>query len=314
MNNLKQILVLLTGGLLTLNTFAAETTNRPIHVLYLGPVEAGRSGPRGGGFGGGGSRTNYVHLPGQTLAPEAIYLDHLTTLTNLTDAYLKHFDVAVQVMPDGDISAAQRRMLDSFKSAGNALLEYTERPSDAVLREAVLSGVSKKARSAWEALLASRPPLQRLPGARYLSRDIGALGIGNADKLHVGEVGARRCIFLPVDLTNSAGEITKNRLAFGRQIDRAEITRREPKVRAVRTLIQRASAHDGIRHSAGQVEDGAQLPVFDEPRDQSGTVPEKVFVRTDRQRQRAVAAQIERAVLELQSVVFATFVHRVEAD
>jgi putative membrane-bound dehydrogenase-like protein len=164
MNNLKQILVLLTAGLLTLNTFAAETPERPIHVLYLGPVEAGRSGPRGGGFGGGGSRTNYVHLPGQTLAPEAIYFEYLTTLTNLTGAYLKHFDSVVQVIPDGDISAAQRSMLDSFKSAGNALLKYTERPSDAVLREAVLSGVSKKARSAWEALLASRPPLQRLPG------------------------------------------------------------------------------------------------------------------------------------------------------
>ncbi|PYJ95898.1 MAG: glycosyl hydrolase [Verrucomicrobia bacterium] len=164
MNNLKQILILLTGGLLTLNTFAAETTERPIHVLSLGPVEAGRSGPRGGGFGGGGPRTNYVHLPGQTLAPEALYFDHLTTLTNLTDAYLKHFDVVVQVMPDGDFSAAQRKMVDSFKSAGNALLKYTERPTDAVLREAVLSGVSKKAKSAWEALLASRPPLQRLPG------------------------------------------------------------------------------------------------------------------------------------------------------
>ncbi|PYJ84002.1 MAG: hypothetical protein DME22_14210 [Verrucomicrobia bacterium] len=164
MNNLKQILILLTGGLLTLNTFAAETTERPIHVLSLGPVEAGRSGPRGGGFGGGGPRTNYVHLPGQTLAPEALYFDHLTTLTKLTDAYLKHFDVVVQVMPDGDFSAAQRKMVDSFKSAGNALLKYTERPTDAVLREAVLSGVSKKAKSAWEALLASRPPLQRLPG------------------------------------------------------------------------------------------------------------------------------------------------------
>jgi uncharacterized protein len=164
MNNLKQILILLTGGLLTLNTFAAETTERPIHVLYLGPVEAGRSGPRGGGFGGGGSRTNYVYLPGQTLAPEAIYFDHLTTLTNLTDAYLKHFDTVVQVMPDGEVGAAQRKMLDSFKSRGNPLMKYTERPTDAVLREAVLSGVSKKVKSAWGALLSSRPPLQRLAG------------------------------------------------------------------------------------------------------------------------------------------------------
>ena len=56
-------------------------------------------------------------------------------------------------------------MLDSFKSAGNALIKYTDgRPTDAVLREAVLGGVSKKAKSDWEASLASRPPLQRLPG------------------------------------------------------------------------------------------------------------------------------------------------------
>jgi putative membrane-bound dehydrogenase-like protein len=162
MNSLKQILILLTGGLMVLNTFAAETTDQPIHVLYLAPVETGRSGPRGGGFGA--PRTNYVYLPGQTLASEAIYFDHLTTLTNLTDAYLKHFDAVVQVMPDVDPGAAQQKMLDSFKNAGKALIKYNERPTDAALREAVLSGVSKRARSAWEGLLASRPPLQRLPG------------------------------------------------------------------------------------------------------------------------------------------------------
>jgi hypothetical protein len=162
MNNLKHILILLTGGLMALDTFAAETPDRPIHVLYLGPVDAGRSGPRGGGFGG--ARTNYVYLPGQTLASEAIYFDHLTTVTDLTDAYLKHFDAVVQVMPDTEVGAAQRMMLDSFKSAGKGLIQYSERPTDAVLRQAVLGGVSETARSAWEALLASRPPLQRLPG------------------------------------------------------------------------------------------------------------------------------------------------------
>lgn len=165
MNKLKPILILLTGGLTVLNTFAAETPERPIHVLYLGPVEAGRSGPRGGGgFGSGGSRTNYVYLPGQTLAPEAIYFDHLTSATNLTDAYLKHFDAVVQVMPDAEIVAAQQKLLDTFKTAGNAPIKFTERPTDAVMREAVLGGLSKNARSAWGAFVASRPPLQRLPG------------------------------------------------------------------------------------------------------------------------------------------------------
>jgi putative membrane-bound dehydrogenase-like protein len=162
MKNLKRILILLTGGLMVLNTLAAEAPDRPLHVLYLGPVSAGGGGRGFGGFGA--PRTNYVYLPGQTLATEAIYFDHLNAITNLTDAYLKHFDAVVQVMPDAEVGAAHQKMLDSFKSAGNALIKYTERPTDAVSREAVLGAVSKKARAAWEALLASRPPLQRLPG------------------------------------------------------------------------------------------------------------------------------------------------------
>jgi putative membrane-bound dehydrogenase-like protein len=162
MKNLKQLLLLLAGGLMVLSTFAADSPEHPLHVLYLGPVNVG-TGARGfGGFGA--PRTNYVYLPGQTLAPEAIYFDHLTSVTNLTDAYLKHFDALVQVMPDNDLGAAQQKMLENFMSAGNALLKYSECPADAALREAVLGGVSKKAQSAWEALLASRPPLQRLAG------------------------------------------------------------------------------------------------------------------------------------------------------
>src|SRR3954467_5317847 len=160
MKNLKRIVICLAGALISVNTLAAEAPDRPLHVLYLGPVSTGGSA-RGGGFGG--SRTNYVYLPGQTLAPEAIYFDHLTSVTNLTDAYLKHFDAMVQVMPDAQV-AAQQDLLDSFKSAGHAMIKYTERPTDAVLREAVLGGVTKKARSDWEASLASRPPLQRQPG------------------------------------------------------------------------------------------------------------------------------------------------------
>jgi putative membrane-bound dehydrogenase-like protein len=153
---MKKVLILIAAGLLTLNTIAAEA---PLQVLYLGQVDAG-SWSRGGG----GQRTNYVYLPGQTLAPEAIYFDHLSDLTHLTDKYLSHFDAVVQVVPDSAVSAAQQKLLSSFKSAGNGLLKYTERPTDAVLREAVLTSVSKKARSEWEALAKSRPALQRLPG------------------------------------------------------------------------------------------------------------------------------------------------------
>jgi hypothetical protein len=162
MNNLKRVLILLTGGLMVFNTIAADVPDRPLHVLYLGPVSVGSGGRGFGGFGA--PRTNYVYLPGQTLAPEAIYFDHLASVTNLTEKYLSHFDAVVQVMPDAEVGATQQKALDSFKSAGNALIKYTERPTDAVLREAVVGGVSKKAKSAWEASLASRPPLQCLPG------------------------------------------------------------------------------------------------------------------------------------------------------
>jgi cytochrome c553 len=160
MRHLKRILILLTGALLALNASAADAPERPLRVLYLGSVETG-----GGGRGGfGGSRTNYIYLPGQTLAPEAIYFDHLTSATNLTDAYLKHFDAVVQVMPDNELGAAPQKLLDGLKTAGGTLLKYNECPADAALREAVLGGVRKKAKSAWEKLLASRPSLQRTPG------------------------------------------------------------------------------------------------------------------------------------------------------
>src|ERR1043166_9742873 len=166
MKKLKQILIFLTGGLIAFNTFAADAPDHPLHVLYLGPVSAG-SGGRGFGGGFGGPRTNYIYLPGQTLAPEAIYFDHLSNVTNLTDAYLKHFDAVVQVMPDAELGAAEQKRLDSFKSAGHGLIKYADgkRPADSVLREAILASVDKKAKSDWEASLASRPPLQRLPGA-----------------------------------------------------------------------------------------------------------------------------------------------------
>src|SRR6266511_3181658 len=162
MKHLKRILIVFTVGLIAFHAIAADAPDRPLHVLYLGPVSAG--GGEGGSGGFGGSRTNYVYLPGQTLAPEAIYFDYITAITNLTEAYLKHFDAVVQVMPDADIGAALQKMLDTFQSAGNGLIKYTERPTDAVLRETVLGAITRKTKSAWEASLASRPPLQRLPG------------------------------------------------------------------------------------------------------------------------------------------------------
>lgn len=163
MKHLKAVLPLLAGGLTILHSLAADAPDRPLRVLYLGAIEMRGGG--GGGFGGG-SRTNYVYLPGQTLAPEAIYFDHLADGTHLTDKYLSHFDAVVQVLPDSGLDAAQQRSLESFKSKGNAWLKYADgqRPADLTLREAVLGGVSAQAKAAWQASLASRPPLQRLEG------------------------------------------------------------------------------------------------------------------------------------------------------
>ncbi|HTG43549.1 MAG TPA: hypothetical protein VK633_03345, partial [Verrucomicrobiae bacterium] len=151
MKIVKLTLIVLMGGLMVLKNFAADSFERPLHILYLGPVDDG-NGRRGGGFGG--PHTNYIYLPGQTLAPEAIYFDHLTSGTNLTAAYLKHFDAVVQVMPDTALNTEQQKLIDIFKRGGNPLIKYTERPTEADLREAVLGKVISTAKSAWEALLA----------------------------------------------------------------------------------------------------------------------------------------------------------------
>jgi uncharacterized protein len=159
MKIVKQSASALITALVILNNFAAEQTARPLHVVYLGNVDAG-SGR--GGFGG--SRTNYIYLPGQTLAPGAIYFDHLTSPTNLTAAYLKNVDAVVHVGAETTVGPDQQKMLAGFKSAGNPVHEYADRPADAELREAVVGKVSAKAKSAWESLLKSRPSLQRQPG------------------------------------------------------------------------------------------------------------------------------------------------------
>ncbi len=146
---------------MTLNALAAASPDAPLRVLYLGPVSA-LDGTRGGG----GSRTNYMYLPGQTLAPEGIYFDHLSDPGHLTDRFLRHFDAVVQVMPDAEIGSTQRKWLDAFKGAGGGLLKFSDgqRPLDSTLRQAVLDVVSQQAKSDWEASVAARPSLQRLPG------------------------------------------------------------------------------------------------------------------------------------------------------
>jgi putative membrane-bound dehydrogenase-like protein len=146
---------------MSLAAIAAQAQEQPLHVLYLGTVNTAGGG--GAGFGRGGARTNYVYLPGQTLAPEAIYFDHRSDYTNLTETYLKHFDAVVQVAPDSEIAPQQQNLL---KTSGKPLIKYSDgaRPADNVLRDVVLNSISKKSKSAWESFIASRAPLQRQDG------------------------------------------------------------------------------------------------------------------------------------------------------
>ena len=150
----------LVAALICVDAVAAESSDQPLHVLYLGSLNAGG---RGGGFG---ARTNYVYLPGQTLASEAIFFDHRSDFTNITERFLTHYDAVVQAAADTEIPAQQGVLFENFKTSGKVLIKYTDgsRPPDAVLREAVLGGVSKKSKSAWEAFVASRAPLKRQAG------------------------------------------------------------------------------------------------------------------------------------------------------
>jgi hypothetical protein len=154
----KQTLILLAVILTALTASANESSNGPLHVLYIGPL---------GDYGSfRSSRTDYAYLPGQTLAPEGIYFDHLPDAGSLTDKFLKHFDAVVQVVPDEEMAESKKDLLIRFKSAGNGLIKISDgnRPVDKDLREAILSEVSSSAKSAWNTFLAIRPPLTRLPG------------------------------------------------------------------------------------------------------------------------------------------------------
>ena len=70
----KLVWTLTAGTLMAINAIAAEAPEQPLHVLYLGAIN---SGVRGGGFG---SRTNYVYLPGQTLAPVDAFTAYMAPL------------------------------------------------------------------------------------------------------------------------------------------------------------------------------------------------------------------------------------------
>ena len=154
-------------GLAALSAVAATAPDRPLHILYLGPVPTGNAGP-----GGGGSRTNYVYLPGQTLAPEAIYFDPLPDTSQLTESYLHHFDAVAQAVPDAALGSEVQKRLAAFQAGGNPVIRLPEGqiPTGTQLRDVVLAAVPSKARTEWEASNAARPTLQRLSGAKLAAR------------------------------------------------------------------------------------------------------------------------------------------------
>src|SRR4051812_27351623 len=106
MNNRTLVFALLAGSMIFQEAMAADATEQPLHVLYLGTVNAGD----GGGLGRGAARTNYVYLPGQTLAPEAIYFDHRSDVTNITERFVQHYDAVVQAAPDNEIAVLQQKL------------------------------------------------------------------------------------------------------------------------------------------------------------------------------------------------------------
>ncbi|MES2569778.1 MAG: PVC-type heme-binding CxxCH protein, partial [Verrucomicrobiota bacterium] len=154
-SSLVRVVACLNASLLAasaLHCEAAETPDRPIHVLFLGDSTPANPGTQPG---------TYAFLPGQTLAGEAIYFDHSSANTALTPAYLAHFD-AVLVVGDEALSAAQKKALEDFAAKGRGVktLPASARTDDARLRSAALDGVGATVRKEWEGFVAGRAPLK----------------------------------------------------------------------------------------------------------------------------------------------------------
>jgi len=101
----------------------------------------------------------YAYLPGQSLAPDGIYFDHLTTTAELTPAYLQHFDAVVVALPAAQLGAAAQRALDQYRAAGHIVRNVTTRPSEAQFKAMVPELVGTAALGAFRAWAAARQPI-----------------------------------------------------------------------------------------------------------------------------------------------------------
>ncbi len=114
----------------------------------------------------------YAYLPGQSLAPEGIYFDHLTNPADLSLAYLQHFDAVVVALPAAQLGAAAQRALDQYRASGRLVRNVTTRPTEAQFRAMVPELVGTAAMNAYRTWTAGRLPI------RYEKKD----GVANYER------------------------------------------------------------------------------------------------------------------------------------
>ena len=161
----KKILSILVTGLFSLLT-PLPLTRRIVRSRFCISARPAWAAARAAVGSVAGARTTFI-CPARRWRPRPSTSIIAPMSPNLTDAYLKHFDAVVQVMPDAEVGAAQPEVDRGVQERrGNGLIKYADgqRPADGVLPRGRARAVSKKAKADWEASLAARPPLQRLPG------------------------------------------------------------------------------------------------------------------------------------------------------
>ncbi len=109
-------------------------------------------------------------------------------------------------------------------------------------------------------------------------------------------------------------EIAERGHALGGKVHGSVVGRGESEVRAAEAFVEPACAQARIGHTAGHIEYCAQLPVLEGPPHPAGCIAEQRLIGADRQYERAMTAEIELAMLELEPIILAPPIHGVEAD
>ncbi len=128
---------------------AAEQPH-PLHLLYFGeatPTPVTKP-------------ATYAFLPGQQLAPEAIYFDYRSDADALSSASLRNFDAVLLAVPKEKCTADQQKALDAFAAEGHGVKPVPANADPQAIRALALEAVGAGAKQAWEAFLAGRAPLE----------------------------------------------------------------------------------------------------------------------------------------------------------